>query len=120
MTSSNKGIKILLVEDNESDRFLLENMLVSSVIKIEHILPVDTVAEAIEVLKKGIFDLIILDLTLPDSSDIDTFKSVRKYSDKIPIIILSGLSDTNIAMEAISLGAQDYLLKDDLGERVIN
>ncbi len=119
MQGSNKGIKILLVEDNESDRYLLESILDTSVIKVDKLTPADSVACATELLEKESFHIIILDLTLPDSSGVETFRSIRNFSGKIPIIILSGLSDMKIAMEAILLGAQDYLLKDGLSESLL-
>ena len=119
MTNSNKGLRILLVEDNPGDQNLITELLYASVIKIQLLGTAGTLAKSIELFHKEIFDVILLDLTLPDSTGIDTFKVVKKVAGKIPVIILSGLTDMNIAVEAITLGAQDYLLKEDMNEYVL-
>ncbi|HMK05099.1 MAG TPA: PAS domain S-box protein, partial [Ferruginibacter sp.] len=57
--------------------------------------------------------------SLPDSSGIDSFKSMREAAVNIPVIILSGLTDMNVALDAITLGAQDYLIKGDFDEKLL-
>lgn len=119
MTDANKGLSILIVEDNAGDKNLLMELLKASVIKIHLSKAANTLCKAIESLKNEIFDIILLDLTLPDSSGIQTFKSIKEFTGRIPVIILTGLSDMNLAIEAISLGAQDYHIKGELDQRSI-
>ena len=116
MTDSNKGLRILIVEDNPGDLHLITELLNASVIKIQSLCSSTSIAEAVSFLHKNEFDIILLDLSVTDSSGIETFKSIKKSADKIPVIILSGLVDMSIAVEAISLGAQDYHLKEDLNQ----
>lgn len=120
MTGSNKGLRILIVEDDTGDQELLTELLVASVITIQLLHTAETLAKAIDSLQKEEFDIIFLDLSLPDSSGIDTFKTIKEHTAKTPVIILSGLADMNIAVEAISLGAQDYHIKGDLDEKTMN
>jgi PAS domain S-box-containing protein len=120
MTDSNKGLRILIVEDDYEDQDLLTELLHASVIKIQLPHTAETLAKAMDCLQKEIFDIIFLDLSLPDSSGIETFKTIKEHTGKTPVIILSGLADMNIAVEAISLGAQDYHIKGDLDEKTLN
>jgi PAS domain S-box-containing protein len=119
MTDSNKGLRILIVEDDSEDQDLITELLDASVIKIQLLITAETLGKAIDILQKETFDIILLDLALPDSSGISTFKTVKKFAGKVPVIILSGLIDMNFAVEAIALGAQDYLLKEDIDEKVL-
>lgn len=119
MTDSNKGLCILIVEDNPGDQNLITELLNASVIKIQLLTIAGTLAKAIDTLQKEIFDIILLDLSLPDSSGIETFKTVKQSAGKMPVIILSGVTDMNISVEAISLGAQDYHIKGDLDEKIL-
>jgi nitrogen regulation protein NR(I) len=74
-------------------------------------------ASALEVLKKERFDLILLDYKMPGLSGLDTFKQIRKAHHKTPVIIITAYGTTETAIEAMKLGAYDYLLKPfDTGE----
>lgn len=119
MTDSNKGLHILIVEDDADDQYLLTELLRASVIKIQLLHTAETLAKAIDCLQNEIFDIIFLDLFLPDSSGIDTFEALKEHTGKIPVIILSGLNDMDIAVEAISLGAQDYHIKGELDKKTL-
>ena len=61
-----------------------------------------------------IFDVILLDLGLPDSAGYETFSGIHQQAPKIPIVVLSGLEDEELAMRTVREGAQDYLVKDKL------
>src|SRR5262249_33939376 len=65
------------------------------------------------------FDVIMLDLTLPDNYGLNTLRSVQKMAGKTAIVVLTELSDTNIALQALTLGAQDFLAKDGLGAELV-
>ena len=83
-------------------------MLRSSRLKIEKIFAASTILEAKKELYQCAIDLIILDLSLPDSSGIDSFLSIQAIVHNTPVIILSANSDEEIALEAIKCGAQDF------------
>lgn len=107
-----------MIEDNTGDQFLLSELLNVSGINIKKRYNATRLDEALEQLKQPI-DIILLDLSLPDSTGIDTFNSLLKHAGKIPVVILSGLADTTLALEAITLGAQDYLIKGNFDEKLL-
>jgi diguanylate cyclase (GGDEF)-like protein/PAS domain S-box-containing protein len=111
MTVTGKETKMLLIEDNSFDRNLIVDML--SQIKEESFSlgTCDNLAEGLELLKEGDFDLLLLDLNLPDSEGISTLHSVFSFSPHIPIIVFSAISDEDIALQTVREGAQDYLFK---------
>ena len=113
-------IKILLVEDNYGDARLLKHYLEKDSmpgITGESLTHVTSLMEGIEKLRKEEFDIVILDLGLPESKGIDTLRSFIKKVENIPIIVLTGLDDTETAITAIQEGAQDYLVKDEINGR---
>lgn len=112
-------LHILVVDDNPGDLFLVEELLLDTKLEIHAVEKAATVAEAIDVLQQKKIDLVLLDLSLPDSYGIESFLRVNHYAKALPIIILSGLSDTATATDAISLGAQDFLLKGEFNERLL-
>jgi PAS domain S-box-containing protein len=114
----NTARNILMVEDNTGDQFLLTELLNASDITINKIYSAIRLDNALEQLNEPI-DIILLDLSLPDSNGINTFNTIFKHAGKIPVVILSGLADTSLALEAITLGAQDYLIKGDFDEKLL-
>jgi PAS domain S-box-containing protein len=115
----NNSLTILTVEDNPSDLFLLEHMLKSSGLGVRKLYSTDRIRDAYAILEEHTIDLVLLDLTLPDSFGIHTFTYLKPVVQKIPVIILTGLSDTSVALEAIKEGAQDYLIKVELTEGLL-
>ena len=104
-------IKLLLVEDSPGDARLLEETLQDvETIKFD-IFNVDNLKVAIETLGLEDFDLVLLDLTLPDSQGLETLLKIRAEFAEIPIIVLTGLDDEQLALRALHQGAQDYLVK---------
>src|SRR4030067_504990 len=94
-------LKILLVEDSPADSRLLWEMLRDSAIKGRFALdPAVTLKEAISHLSSRKFDLVLLDLMLPDSAGLDTFRAVHKACPDVPVVLLTGLSDENLAARA--------------------
>ncbi|MGI0481844.1 ATP-binding protein [Geminocystis sp. CENA526] len=107
-------LNILLVEDNFADYILLKKQfqkLQNISIEITH---VTTCREAISSLEETLFDVILLDLSLPDSHNLDTVKTVYHYSQDIPILVLTGLDDEITAIASVREGAQDYLVKGEI------
>ena len=119
MHNMNTGLVILTVEDNPSDLFLLEHMLRSSGLEICQLYSTDTIAEAYRLLQDREIHLVLLDLSLPDSWGIHSYMQLKPVVQRIPVVILTGLSDMKVALEAIKEGAQDYLVKSELTEGLL-
>jgi diguanylate cyclase (GGDEF)-like protein len=105
-------IKILLVEDNpDSIELMQEELLEGNGIKKFKLEFAERLSAALERLNEGGIDVILLDITLPDSQGIDTFIKVQAHVPDIPVILLSNLDDESFAVKAVQEGAQDYLVK---------
>ncbi|MBN2738286.1 MAG: response regulator [Spirochaetales bacterium] len=115
---------ILLIEDNKGDARLLEIMLEEVREQIFHIVWKDRLSLGLTRLKDGDIHVVLLDLDLPDSQGFDTFDKIHEIAPYVPIIVMTGLNDQKIAVDAVRKGAQDYLLKGqvtgDLVARAIN
>ena len=111
---SKNTIRVLLVEDNPGDARLIELMFQKSgkdKYKLNH---VETLKEAFNNLIEDNFDIIILDLNLPDSEGFKTFEKLYARIPDIPIVVLTGIDDELLGEKAISMGAQDYFTKSNL------
>lgn len=106
-------LSILIVEDNPSDSFLIEEMLSSSALTIKNIYTAERLADALTLLKEHPISLVLLDLSLPDSIGVSSLAKLRELAQKTPIIILTGYNDSDMAFEALKHGAQDYLVKGE-------
>lgn len=114
-----KNIKILLIEDNPGDAYLIEEHLEEFANFPYELIIVETLGEAVYVLNKKLFDVILLDLELPDSYGINTFLCVHNKNPLIPIIILTGLSDEKVGNCAIEKGAHNFLVKGQTEGRLL-
>jgi PAS domain S-box-containing protein len=114
-----KNIKILLIEDNPGDAYLIEEQLEEFANFSYEFKNVETLNEALSVLKEQPFDVILLDLGLPDSDGISTFLRIFNKNPLIPIIILTGLNDETIGSYAVKKGAQDFLVKGQIEGRLL-
>lgn len=119
MNKDINSYRILVVEDNPGDYFLLEEYLQLSKLSVEKIYHATNMAEATEMVKEYSFDIAMLDLTLPDSTGADSVITLNRLLPKTPIVVLSGLSTIEIATKSISLGAQDYLMKGEFDEKFL-
>ena len=115
-----RAINILIIEDNDGDVLLLTEVLKSSRLNVGNLFYAKTLSGAFDILNKNKVTLVLLDLSLPDSNGLDSFEDLQKFNQEIPVIILTGLEDTNLALIAINHGAQDYLVKSDLDEKLLN
>lgn len=104
-------INVLLVEDNPGDVFLLHEFLKDVTTVLVELMPVERLSEALNCLSKENFDVILLDLSLPDSQGWETFVTTHCHAKATPIIVLTGIDDETLAMRAMQEGAQDYLVK---------
>ena len=109
----NDQLKILAIEDNPGDYTLLELTLKRANCLALNLVRVETLKEALHHLHRQQVDVILLDLSLPDVWGIDAVKKLNSYASDIPIIVLTGNEDENLAIEAIQAGAQDYLIKGE-------
>lgn len=117
MTSSK--IHILLIEDNETDAILVQSDLQLAMGDQTTVVHTERLSSALELIRKQPFDLILSDLTLPDSDGITTINRLRESAASIPIAVLSFRNDEKLAIKAIKAGAQDYLVKGSLTEGVL-
>ncbi|MBW4641523.1 MAG: response regulator [Goleter apudmare HA4340-LM2] len=104
-------IKVLLVEDNPGDVLLLQEFLKDVTTALVELMPTEQLDEALNCLVNQTFDVILLDLSLPDSQGLETFIKAHQQAPATPIIVLTGIDDENLALGAMQAGAQDYLVK---------
>lgn len=106
-------IKILLVEDNAVDARLTQDILAEWQLEEFDITHVTRLSEAFRYLARARFDAVLLDLSLPDGYGLSTVRQIHAANPTIAIIVLSGLSDQALALQAVQNGAQDYLVKGE-------
>jgi DNA-binding response OmpR family regulator len=105
---------MLLMEDNPVDTDLLQEMislLDGFTVDMDW---TETLARGLALLELNEYDILLLDLGLPDSTGLDTLRRTIQVTTEIPIIVLTGLDEEEVAVEALRIGAQDYLPKDRL------
>jgi len=113
------ALRILLVEDNKSDAALIREMIHEEsgkdVDKAEYeLISRDSHGKAMEYLAENTVDAILLDLSLPNSEGIDSVRRLIAREKNTPVIVLTGLDDEAVAIQALQSGVQDYLNKDTL------
>ncbi len=108
--SSETAVHVLLVEDSRVDVLILERLL-SKDCEAFVVHTAGSMRAAIERLREGGIQLVVTDLTLPDTQDFQTLSAMQAAAPGIPIIILSGLSDEDVAVRMVEMGAEDYLVK---------
>jgi PAS domain S-box-containing protein len=114
MIVDERNYKIIVIEDNLGDFFLLEEY-VSEKIKNPSIKHLERFSELNDFKDEvAQYDIIFLDLSLPDKSGSELVEGVLKIAKNIPVVVLTGYTDLSFALKAIALGASDYLLKDEL------
>lgn len=114
------AIRIILVEDNPGDVRLVKQALAdANTIRFE-LVHVERLDEAINRLHSGRYDVVLLDLSLPDSHGIDTFIRLYEHTlQDVPVIVMTGNSDDSMAVRAVQAGAQDYLVKGQVDSHLI-
>jgi signal transduction histidine kinase len=105
------ALRLLLVEDNPRDVRLLEEALLKDRVAGFRMTCVQTLAETLKALEHPEVDVVLLDLFLPDSQGLDTVKAVHRLAPSIPVVVLTGSDDEDLAVQALHEGAQDYLPK---------
>jgi hypothetical protein len=107
-----KTITALLIEDNPDDALLIQRYLTGSPRVTYSLMHVGRLADGLKIMNSIRFDVILLDLGLPDApAGIKTFEKAYAQASSIPIIVLTGHDDDAIAIESVQKGAQDYIVK---------
>ncbi|MFW6358064.1 MAG: EAL domain-containing protein [Chroococcales cyanobacterium] len=113
------GIKILLVEDNLAQARLLENLLQQAQPNQFYLVHVKRLHDAFQVLAVEAFDIILLDLTLPDSQGLESLNPLVEKVPSIPVVVLTNTNDEQLAVDAVRQGAQDYLVKRQINPELL-
>lgn len=103
-------LRVLLIEDNLDDVVLVRQALRDAAPNDFEIESTARLEDGLKLLREQRFDIVLLDLTLPDSFGIETYDRLHSLSD-VPVVVLSGNSNDAVALEALERGAQDYLVK---------
>jgi DNA-binding NarL/FixJ family response regulator len=110
-----KSIHTLLIEDNPDDALLIQRYLTDSPTVKYNVMCVALLADGLTCLKNIYFDVVLLDLVLPDGpTGLATLEKVYALVPHIPIVVLTGHDDDELAIEAVQTGAQDYLVKGQI------
>jgi signal transduction histidine kinase len=104
---------VLLIEDNPGDADLVRLRLVESKADV-HVNCVPRLSDAFACLDAETPALVLLDLNLPDSHGAETFRRIMQKAPNVPVVILSGRDDEALAVKAVHMGVQDYLVKGDI------
>lgn len=115
VASVQNKLRVLLIEDNPGDVRLVREALFFSPSGLEFdLMHAGRLSEGLALLSENRIDVVLLDLNLPDSFGFDTFKTLHRHFPEVPAVVLSGEGTETMAVEAVDLGAQDYLFKDSL------
>ncbi|MEY2408817.1 MAG: phosphoserine phosphatase RsbU/P [Verrucomicrobiota bacterium] len=104
-------VQVLLVEDNPGDARLIREFIRETGSRNFQVECIGRLAGAVARLSEGGIQLVLLDLSLPDSRGLETFQSIHAAAPHVPVIVLTGLNDESLALQAVHEGAQDYLMK---------
>ena len=122
-SGSSRPYRVLIVEDNAGDARLLREYLAHAAIGRFEIVVVSRLDEAISKLRacesELAFDIVLLDLSLPDAHGLETFSDLTRAVPEMPIVVLSGLDDNVLAVRAVQSGAQDYLVKGQVNDAAL-
>lgn len=116
---SASSLKILLIEDNLAEARLLREVLKQGDFKRFSLVHVKRLREALDRLQEDCFDVILLDLTLPDSQGLESLYPLSRHAPSLPIVVLTNMNDDELAIEAVRQGAQDYLVKRQINVEVL-
>lgn len=112
-------ISVLLVEDNPGDARLLREAVREAEGSHIHLTHVETLTKALQRLDQERFDVVMLDLSLPDADGLETLVRTHAQAPSVPIVVLTGLDDEGLAIKAVREGAQDYLVKGQVTSQLL-
>ena len=116
---ADKPVSVLLVEDNPGDRRLIREMLTEVRSVTFDLKYADRLEAALEHLGESRVDVILSDLGLPDSQGLETLSKIYAQVPEIPIVVLTGLNDEMLEVQAVNKGAQDYLIKGQVDTNLL-
>ena len=108
---------LLLVEDNPGDARLLREMLIEAGAHKTELTQAENMSEAEKLLAERLFDIVLIDLGLPDAQGLEAVRRARAAAPRVPLVVLTGLDDESLAARALQEGAQDYLIKGQIETR---
>ncbi|MBI4375035.1 MAG: response regulator [Elusimicrobia bacterium] len=120
MNKDSRPVRVLLIEDDPDDVAIIEHFLStpdgwgSFELKC-----VDRLAAGCRALEQERFDAVLLDLVLPGGVGIEAFLKIRQQRPEVPVVVLTGLRDESLALQAMRMGAQDYLIKGTIDDRLL-
>lgn len=118
-TVESNVVTVLLIEDNLAEARLLQEFLKGESLSGFHLIHVKRLHDALHQLQTCCFDIILLDLTLPDSQGLASLDALIQCVPKLPIVVLTNTNDDKLAIEAVRHGAQDYLVKRHVNQEVL-
>jgi PAS domain S-box-containing protein len=113
----NDPIHILLIEDNPGDRRLIQEMLTD--LPDITINSAERLASGLKILEESPIDIVLLDLSLPDSQGLSTLERIRSQRLNIPVVVMTGHNDASVGLQAVQSGAQDYLVKGEVDSNLL-
>jgi len=119
------SIRILLIEDDPRDTKFIETLLEESpapptVDQMYEIVSVSRLDSALQLLEDEPFDVVLMDLNLPDSTGLNTLETVESAAADVPVVVITGIDDEETAVRALEKGAQDYLTKGELAGKLLS
>ncbi len=112
-------IRVLLIEDNPAEARLLSECLAEHPVARFEVEWADRLSRGLAYLADKPPDVVVLDLTLPDSAGLDTLVRLREPAPALPVVVLTGLQDEEVARQALQKGAQDYIVKGSVDDRLL-
>ncbi len=112
-------LTVLLIEDSPEDADLVQAMLLQSAASDIELVRAARLADGLERLARGGVSLVLLDLSLPDSQGLGTFRKIQSEAPEVPVVALTGFSDEKAALRAVGEGLQDYLVKGQIDSRLL-
>jgi len=114
-----RPLKVLLVEEDQERRTEVEDLLSRARDPRVDLESSSYLSDALERLSDGEIDLVLLDLSLPDSQGVATFERMYAFAPDVPVIVLTDLDDEEVAMTTVQGGAQDYLVRDEVRSGIL-
>ena len=114
-----RSLQVLLVEDNPGDGRLVQLMADEQADSVNEMVWVEDLCEGLSCLQCHDIDLVLLDLNLPDSRGLWTLEAILAQAPNVPVVVLTGLADEQLAVDAVRHGAQDYLVKGEVDGRLL-
>ena len=118
-TATIPPVKVLLIEDDPDDELLVRRSLTKAKEGSFAMVWADSLSTGLDCLDNGGIDVVLLDLSLPDSSGTETFRQIHAQAPDVPIVVLTGLEDEILGAELVRQGGQDYLVKGQVSSTLL-